>query len=250
MKIYIVTVTFNSIKTIGSAIDSVNTQSYGNYEHIIIDGGSTDGTVDFLKAHHHSFSHLISERDDGIYDALNKGFALASGEVLGVMHSDDFFSSNEIFDLVANIFSDTSVDVAYGDLNYVSGKNPNRVIRRWRAGIFSHSRLAWGWMPPHPALFIRRSLFDRLGGFNLQYKISADYDFLIRLFLNHELKAVYIPSVVCFMRLGGESNGSLRKILKKSFEDFLIIRRNNIGGIFTLLSKNIRKIPQFFFKGT
>jgi glycosyltransferase len=247
MKISIVTASFNSIDTISDSVDSVHSQTYKNYEHIAIDGGSTDGTIDFLKSKAHYFSHLISESDNGIYDALNKGFSIASGDIFCVMHSDDFFSSSEIFSKVAHIFLNSSVDVVYGDLNYVSSNNSKKVIRRWKAGYFSRQRLAWGWMPPHPSLFVRRSVFENLDGFNLQYKISSDYDFLIRLFLNPKINAVYIPSALCFMRLGGMSNGSLRKIFKKSFEDYLIIKRNSIGGIFTLLSKNFRKIPQFLF---
>lgn len=247
MKISIVTATFNSVNTISSCVQSVHSQTYKNYEHIIVDGASSDGTIDFLKSKAHYFSHLISESDNGIYDALNKGYSIASGDVFCIMHSDDFYPSNEILSKVAHIFLNPSIDVVYGDLNYVSSINPNKVIRRWTAGCFSPRRLAWGWMPPHPSLFIRRSVFECLHGFNLQYKISSDYDFLIRLFLNPEINAAYIPSTLCVMRLGGMSNGSIGKIFKKSFEDYLIIKRNKVGGILTLLSKNLRKIPQFLF---
>jgi len=247
LKISIITVVFNRVDVISDALESVQSQTYGNVEHVIIDGGSTDGTIQKIKDCQNKNHIFLSESDGGIYDALNKGFSISSGDVIGILHSDDFFSAPQTLEKIAGLFSEETYDVVYGDLNYVSKNNLNKIIRRWRAGMFSYPRLAWGWMPPHPTLFVRRSAFERLQGFNLQYSISADYDFLIRLFSIPGISAAYIPSVICNMRLGGESNGSLKKIWIKSFEDYLIIRRNNIGGLLTLFSKNLRKIPQFLF---
>ncbi len=245
MKISIVTPTYNSINTIKDSIESVYSQSYSNYEHIIIDGASTDGTHEWLEVNSRLHSHLISEPDGGIYDALNKGFLLATGDVLGLMHSDDFYPSSNILEEVSSIFLNPSVGVVYGDLDYVSKVDIGKIIRRWRPGIFDKNKLRFGWMPPHPALFIRRSLFQKLGGFDLRYSISSDYDFLVRLFTSSGFSSIYLPQTLMKMRVGGVSNRSFPKMAQKSYEDYLIIKRNHIGGVFTLLSKNFSKIGQF-----
>jgi glycosyltransferase involved in cell wall biosynthesis len=246
MKISVITVSYNSANTISDTIESVHCQSYKNFEHIIIDGGSEDGTIAILNLNLNYFSHFISEPDEGIYDALNKGLSISNGDILCLLHSDDFYPTNKVFEQVVSIFSDPTVDAVYGDLDYVSSCDANRVIRKWRPGFFEKKNLYWGWMPPHPTLFIRRSSFLKTGFFDLQYSISADYDFIIRLFLDPNFKSIYIPETLVKMRVGGVSNRSLMMLIKKSYEDFLIIRRNHIGGIFTLFFKNTSKISQFF----
>jgi glycosyltransferase len=245
MKISVITVTYNSVKTIIDTIESVRCQSYKNYEHIIIDGGSKDGTVDILNKNLNLFSQFISEPDAGIYDALNKGLLISNGDILCFIHSDDFYPTNKIFERVVSLFSDPTVNAVYGDLDYISNYDANRVIRKWRPGYFEKKKLRWGWMPPHPTLFIRRSSFLKVGFFDLQYSISADYDFILRLFLDPNFKCIYIPETLVKMRVGGVSNRSISALIRKSYEDFLIIRRNHVGGFFTLFVKNIFKISQF-----
>ena len=245
MKISVITVTYNSVKTIIDTIESVRCQSYKNYEHIIIDGGSTDGTIDILNKRLNYFSYFISEPDAGIYDALNKGLLNSNGDILCFIHSDDFYPTNQIFELVISLFSDPTINAVYGDLDYVSSYDVSAVVRKWRPGCFEKKKLSWGWMPPHPTLFVRRSSFIRAGLFDLQYSISADYDFILRLFLDPNFKCVYTPTTLVKMRVGGISNRSLITLIKKSYEDFLIIRRNHIGGFFAIFFKNISKISQF-----
>lgn len=249
MKISIVTAVLNRATTIAGAIASVQAQSYPQVEHIIQDGGSTDGTLEVLARTSGSSAAILSECDGGIYDALNRGIARATGDVIGLMHSDDVFASTEVLDKVAEALSDRHVDGAYGDLEYVSARDPARVIRHWRSGPFSAEKLARGWMPPHPTLFLRRSVFERWGTYDTSYRIAADYDAMLRWLGQGGIRLAYIPEVLVKMRLGGESNSSLRRILLKSREDYRAIRANKAGGISTLALKNLSKIGQFVQKG-
>jgi len=212
---------------------------------VVIDGGSTDDTIEVIQEYSNQISVFLSEPDEGMYYALNKGIARSRGDIVGFLHSDDLFNDPNVLENIATAFDDPEVDVAYGDLNYVSESDPNRVIRKWQSGNFSPRKLAWGWMPPHPTLFLRRLLFDQIGGFNTRYRIAADYDHILRVFSMPDLRSAYIPQVLVKMRVGGLSNRSLRNIMQKSKEDYRVLRENNIGGIGTLLCKNISKIPQF-----
>lgn len=248
-KVSIITAVFNRADVVGDAVASVHCQLHSEIEHIVIDGASTDNTLAILRGCLDNRAVLVSESDSGIYDALNKGFLLASGEIIGVMHSDDFFADEMVVSDVVAEFANPAVDVVYGDLDYVSKDDPSRVIRRWRSGFFDMRRLAWGWMPPHPTLFIRRSAYERLGGFDTSYRISADYDFILRYFARGGVTAAYIPRVLVKMRIGGESNRSVAKIWRKSSEDWLALRRNGVGalgGLGALAWKNLSKIKQFF----
>jgi glycosyltransferase involved in cell wall biosynthesis len=246
MKISVITVVYNNRETIADALNSVLGQTGAEFELIVIDGGSTDGTLEILDEFEGQIDTLVSEPDDGMYYALNKGIAKANGDVVGFLHSDDLFSDSNVLSDVVSAFADPEVVVAYGDLHYVGHSDPDRIIRRWRAGSFSSRKLAWGWMPPHPTLYLRRSLYEQVGGFNTQYRIAADYDHILRVFSLPNLKPVYIPRVLVKMRTGGQSNSSIRNVISKSKEDFRVIKKNNVGGIGTLLWKNISKIPQFF----
>jgi len=189
---------------------------------------------------------LVSEPDNGIYDALNKGLARASGEIVGVMHSDDFFADEQVLAHVAAAFADPSVDAVYGDLDYVAKADTGRVIRHWQSGEYSAARLAWGWMPPHPALFLRRTVIEQWGGYDTRFRIAADYDAILRYFGKGNIRAAYIPRVLVKMRLGGESNRSLARIWRKSYEDYQALRRNGVGGLGALAWKNLSKLRQFF----
>lgn len=244
MKISIVTAVWNRACTIGEAIESVQRQSYGNIEHVIQDGGSTDGTLQVIERLANNRTRLVSQRDSGIYDAINIGISRATGDVIGLMHSDDMFTTDGVLCDVATAFVDRKVDGVYGDLQYISATDPDRVIRYWRSGAYDPSKLKRGWMPPHPTLYLRREVFERWGAYDTSFRISADYDAMLRWFAN-DIRLAYVPKVLVKMRLGGESNASIGSILRKSREDYRAIRRNRIGGLRTLALKNLRKIEQF-----
>ena len=245
IKISIVTATLNCVDTVGDCLASVRAQSYGAREHVVIDGASRDGTVAMLQAHRGELVVLVSEPDGGIYDALNKGIRHASGDVVGFLHADDLYADVDVLSRVAESFADPAVEAVYGDLVYVAKDDTARVIRYWRAGEFRRSRLSWGWMPPHPTLFLRRALHERFGLFDTHYRIAADYDLMLRLLSRLSGQVVYLPQVLVRMRLGGESNRSLRKILLKSREDYWALRDNRIGGLGALAWKNLSKLQQF-----
>lgn len=245
MLISIVTAVYNRSATIGQAIASVRTQTHPPVEHVIQDGGSTDGTLEAISAAGHPGLHLVSEPDDGIYDAINRGIARATGEVIGLVHSDDFLAAPDILSRVADAFGDPAVDAVYGNLDYISASDEKRIVRRWRSEPFDPRLLARGWMPPHPTLFLRREVFDRHGVYDTSFSISADYDAILRWFGSPGFRAVHIPEVFVKMRLGGESNRSLGRIARKSAEDLRALHLNGVGGLPTLAMKNLRKIGQF-----
>ena len=246
MKVSVVTAVWNRETTIGGAIDSVAAQTYPTIEHLVIDGASTDGTLAQVEARRRPGMVVISERDAGIYDALNKGLAASTGDVVGLLHSDDFFAHARVIERVAALFDDPAVDAVYGDLDYVSASDTTKIIRHWRAGEATRARLARGWMPPHPTLFVRRHVFETHGAYDTRYRIAADYDAVLRWFGRAGITSAYLPEVLVKMRVGGESNASIRKILRKSREDYRALRTNRIGGIGTLIAKNLSKLPQFF----
>lgn len=248
MKISIITAVYNRAETVGHAIRSVASQDYLALEHLLVDGASTDGTLSAVEALRHPAMHVVSEPDEGIYDALNKGVGLATGDVIGLVHSDDFLAHEGVLTSVAKAFANPSVDAVYGDLDYVAAQDPSVVMRRWRAGNFSQRKLRWGWMPPHPALFIRRQVIENHGAYNTDFRIAADYDAILRWFGRGQVCAAYIPEVLVKMRVGGESNRSLGQIIRKSREDYRALRSNNMGGLGALAMKNVSKLPQFFIQ--
>lgn len=244
-KISVITAVFNNRDTVAVAIDSVLSQDCENVELIVIDGGSTDGTLDVLKTFADQIGVLVSEPDQGIYDALNKGIQHATGDVVGFLHSDDLFNDNQALIKIATAFEEPRIDATYGDLVYVRKNDLSKVVRYWRAGAFSPIQLRRGWMPPHPTFYVRRSVYTRLGGFDLSYRIAADYDCMLR-FLKHGVHLRYVPEVLVRMRMGGTSNRSPMNLIRKSAEDLRALRSNSVGGFGTLLLKNVRKLPQFF----
>lgn len=246
MKISIITATWNSEKTIESTLRSLNTQDYSNIEHIIVDGASTDATLDSVRLHGNRVCKVISEKDKGIYDALNKGIDVATGDVIGFLHSDDLYANQKVISRIAHEFSNDDIDITYGDLDYVSQANINKTVRSWVSGAFKRSRMKNGWMPPHPTFYMRREHYIALGGFNLKYIISADYDSMLRYLWKNKLNPSYIPEVLIKMRLGGKSNNSFSNIIKKTSEDKKVMVKNGIGPFRGLLGKNLTKIPQFF----
>lgn len=248
MKISIITAVYNREATIAQAISSVQSQTHGDVEHLIIDGASKDGTLAAIEAAHHERMRLVSEPDKGIYDALNKGIALATGDVVGLMHSDDFFAHDEVLTKVAAAFGRADVLAVYGDLDYVMAEDETRVARHWRSGTYSPKKLRRGWMPPHPTLFLRREVFERQGLYDLTFRIAADYEAILRYFSREDLRPVYIPEVLVKMRLGGASNRSLMQVLRKSREDYRALRKNGIGGLNALAWKNLSKLGQFVIR--
>jgi glycosyltransferase involved in cell wall biosynthesis len=245
LKISIITAVFNRHETVQEALESVARQTHGDVEHVVVDGASNDGTLEVLERLRNQIEVLVSEKDAGIYDALNKGIGLASGEVVGFLHADDLFADDRVISRIAAAFTDTSVDAVYGDLVYVSKNDTNRVIRYWRAGTFSRRRLSWGWMPPHPTFYVRRSVYQRLGAFDTRHRIAADYDCMLRFLGRGGIVPKYIPEVLVKMRVGGASNRSIANILRKSREDYRALRNNSIGGLGALAWKNLSKLQQF-----
>ena len=246
LKISIISVCYNSSKTILDTIRSVNSQSYPNIEHVFIDGLSSDNTLEIIRSNSKRKNVIISEKDSGLYDAINKGILNATGDVIGLLHSDDILSSSEIIsDLIAKTL-DENLDGVYGDLQYVDKKNTNKIIRLWKSCEFNSNLLGKGWMLAHPTLILKKEVYSKHGVFNKSFKIAADYDFMLRVLKDSNLKFGYLSKVVTKMRVGGVSNRGMKNIIIKSKEDYRAIRSNNIGGILTLLLKNISKIKQFF----
>lgn len=246
--ISIITACFNSEKHIINAIDSILSQTYDNIEYIIVDGGSTDKTIELIKSKEHLFKgklKWVSEADKGIYDALNKGINLSTGDVIGFLHSDDFFSSVNIISEINECFKITNCDGLYGDLQYVDNISL-KVVRYWKSKKFHPKLLYKGWMPAHPTLFLKKDIYLSTGDFNIKYKISADYDFIIRVFKRPDFTFHYLSKVISIMRLGGASN--LRKnLIQKMKEDIHIIKHNKLRPyLIVFLLKNILKISQFF----
>lgn len=248
MKFSILTAVWNRAGTLGDALDSLAAQSHRDYEHIVQDGKSTDGTLDLLAARPDPRRHLVSASDGGIYDALNRGLARCQGDVIGLLHSDDFFAHPRVLANVAARFEETEADAVYGNLDYVAASDTSRVIRHWHAGDYRPAKLRQGWMPPHPALFLRRSVIERLGGYDTSYRIAADYDTILRYFGRGGISAAWLPEVLVKMRVGGESNRSLGRILLKSREDYRALRTNGVGGFGSLAWKNLSKLNQFVVK--
>ncbi|MDA8760466.1 glycosyltransferase [Amylibacter sp.] len=248
MKISIITAVLNRKNTIGDAINSLQRQKYKNFEHIIQDGGSNDGTLDVIQRMKSSNMVVTSENDSGIYNAINKGIFRSSGDIVGLMHSDDFFANDYVLSKVANMFNDNKIDGVYGDLDYVSASEPSKVIRHWKSGVYRKELLQKGWMPPHPTLYLRRGVFDKWGLYDTSYHIAADYDAMLRFLWCGNVRLAYIPEVMVKMRLGGESNRSIGRILRKSREDYLALKRNKVGGFTTLIRKNTSKFKQLIIK--
>jgi glycosyltransferase len=226
----------------------VASQSYRNREHIVVDGGSTDGTLEVIEKHRDKITKWISEPDDGLYSAMNKGISMATGDVIGFLHSDDYYADQDVMEKVAGVFINKDVESLYGDLVYVS-KSGKRILRYWKSGHYRKGMVKWGWMPPHPTFFVRREIYIRYGGFNTNLKVAADYDLVLRLLGKHSISTHYLPEVLIKMRIGGDSNKSFKNIFRKSREDLKAMKSNGLPiPIAALLYKNLSKLPQFFVK--
>lgn len=248
LKFSIITAVWNSEATVGEAVASVAAQTYPNLEHLVIEGKSDDGSLTAIERAAHDRMRVISEPDKGIYDALNKGIRNATGDVIGFLHSDDFLAHYGVLARIAAAFEDPAVEAVFSDLVYVSQADTSRIIRHWSTGPFHPRRLKYGWMPAHPTLYLRREIYERLGSYDQDFGISADYDFILRYFSQATGKSVYIPEVLYKMRVGGVSNRNWPKIRQKMEEDLLAIRRNRVGGLHTLALKNLSKVGQFLVR--
>jgi glycosyltransferase involved in cell wall biosynthesis len=218
MKISVITVCFNSAATIADALRSVDAQTWDHKEHWVIDGASRDDTLFVVENHAKPWRYVRSDRDKGIYDAMNKGLALAQGEVIGFINSDDFYAAPDVLAKVAKVFEDASLDACYGDLCYVKQDQPGEVVRYWRSSAFRPGLFRTGWCPPHPTLFVRRRVYERLGGFDIGYRIAADMELMARFFEVHQVKTHYLPELLVKMRTGGASGHSWSTILLQNQE--------------------------------
>jgi glycosyltransferase involved in cell wall biosynthesis len=224
----LITVSFNSSATIRDTIESVLAQDHPCIEHIIVDGGSRDATMEIVSEYGDQISRSISRRDNGIYDAMNTGIGLATGDIVGFINSDDFYASNSAISSVANAFRNQSVDAVYGDLCYVAQKDTSRVVRYWRSSGFTPGAFSLGWCPPHPTFFVRRAVYERLGGFDPQFRIAADVELMMRFLEAHGVASAHIPNILVKMRLGGETNRSVRNIVRQNQEIMAALRKHGL----------------------
>lgn len=229
MKISIITATFNCADVVSDCLASVDGQTHNEIEHIVIDGASTDGTLAVLRAHRHSLGALVSGPDAGIYDAMNKGITLATGDIIGFLNSDDFYTHCRILESVARCFSeDPELQACYADLMYVDRFDISRIVRYWRSESFVSGSFSQGWCPPHPTFFVRRSVYERLGGFDLRYSIAADVELMMRFLEGGKLRAKYVPEVWVKMRLGGVTNRNWFNIWTQNFEILAALKRHGL----------------------
>lgn len=247
MKIAIITATYNSGGTLRETFDSILRQTYKDIEYIVIDGGSKDNTIDIIKEYYPKFNgrmRWVSESDKGLYDALNKGIKKATGEVVGILNSDDFFTSDDVIATVAANIND--VDAIYGDIHFVAPDNLTKCVRYYSSRNFRPWTMRFGYMPAHPSFYARREIFEKYGLYSLDYKIAADYDMMVRLFCKHEIKARYIQKDFVTMRTGGMSTNSIRSRLQLTREDAKACRKYGIYSNFLMCSvKYFTKIFEF-----
>lgn len=248
VRVSIITASYNSEKTIRDTLQSVSRQSYPDIEHLIVDGASTDSTMNIVR----SFDHIakaVSEKDNGIYDAMNKGIALATGDIIGILNSDDVFSNDNVVSAIVKLFANSKTTLVYSDLQYVDERDTSKVVRYWKSGSYDSQKFYYGWMPPHPTVFVRREIYEKFGGFDTSFRFAADYELMLRFLVRYELEAGYLEGVSVNMRMGGHSNSSLSNRWKANREDR---RAWDVNGLtpyfFTIPLKPLRKLTQFFFK--
>jgi len=245
IKVTIITATYNSGNTIEDTLRSVAAQTYANIEHIIVDGLSFDNTLEIVSRYPH-VTIVNSEKDSGIYDAMNRGISLATGDIVAILNSDDFYTSDDAVENMVREMEDEQVMGVYADLEYVGEKDTTKIIRKWKSGLHHGKSFLFGWMPPHPTLFVRRSVYDQCGKFDLSLRSAADYEFMLRAFLKYNLNFKYLPQVLVRMRVGGMSNSSIGNRIKANKEDRQAWKINGLKPyFFTLYLKPLRKILQF-----
>lgn len=247
MKISLITVVYNAGKFLKDCIGSVVAQAYPDIEYIVVDGGSTDQTLAIIDSFRQHIAHFVSEKDKGMYDALNKGLKLATGDVIGILNADDMLASSDVIEQIAHTFKNHHTDAVYGNLNYVDMNNPEKIIRKWVSKPYSLSGIARGWMPAHPTLYIKREIFEKYGNYSLDFGTAADYELMIRFLYKSRIKATYLNKLIVNMRVGGMSNANSRQRYHAFLNDYKAIKTNGIGFAYiTVILKKLRKLPQFF----
>ena len=245
MKLSIISATLNSFPTLYGCQQSIQVQPI-DIEHLIIDGGSTDGTLETLEQYSNENLKYFSEPDQGPYDAMNKGIRMATGDVIGILNADDFYADKHVLETVAEMFEDPSVDSCYGDLEYVDRDDPERVVRRWKAGAYDRKNWYRGWMPPHPTFFVRKSVYEKYGLYRLDMGTSADYELMLRFLLKHGITTRFIPRVLVKMRTGGMSNAFLKNRIRANLMDRRAWQVNGLKARpWTLWMKPLLKAGQF-----
>jgi glycosyltransferase len=248
MKVSIITVTHNSAKYLQECIDSVVQQTYSNIEHIVIDANSTDGTIEIIQQYSNHIAKWVSEDDKGMYDAINKGMKMATGDIIGILNSDDILASKNVIKQIVNCFQENKVDSLYGDLVYVDQKNTKKIIRYWKGLSYSRFRFNYGWMPAHPTFYFRSDLLSDLGGYESHYFTAADYEFMARYLYRYRISSKYLPLLIVKMRVGGASNRNIMNRLRANRRDYLAMKINNIPfpHIASIL-KPIIKLRQYYY---
>ncbi|MFN4234184.1 MAG: glycosyltransferase family 2 protein [Bacteroidia bacterium] len=246
LKISIITVSFNSANTIEYTIQSVLQQQYSNIEYIIIDGASTDNTLNIINKYRDKISVIVSEKDNGIYHAMNKGLKLATGDIIGILNSDDFYADEFVLSDVVKLFEKTHADAIYADLQYVDAIDTRKVKRHWKSGKYKPGDFLFGWMPPHPTFFVRKEVYEKYGMFNESLRSAADYELMLRFIHKHQISIDYLPRVIVKMRSGGQSNITVKNRINANIEDRKAWEINGIKPyFFTLYLKPLRKLKQF-----
>lgn len=248
MKISIITVVLNAENTIVDAVQSIASQSYKNVEHIIIDGQSTDRTLERLKPYAGHIAQLVSEPDDGLYHAMNKGIALAQGDIIGILNADDVYADNTVLQQVADAHADPNLDAVYADLVYVKNNDLSQVVRNWKSRDYIKGLSFDGWMPPHPTLFLKKQVYDRAGIFDTQLRYQSDLEFCTRLFEVHQISSLYVPNLWVRMRLGGVSNNSFLTMIKGNWESYQAMKKHGLkrNPVVYFLIKFASRIKQYF----
>lgn len=245
MRVSIITVVYNGAENIEDSIRSVIGQTHDDIEYVIIDGGSTDGTLDIIKRYDQNIARVISEPDNGIYDAMNKGLEVASGDVVGILNSDDLYADRTVIENVVEYFSERNVDSCYGDLVYVDRHNTNVPVRHWKSGEFLKQRFRSGWMPPHPTFFVRRDVYKKYGFLNIEFPLAADYELMLRFLYKHEVSTTYIPKVLVKMRTGGTSTPGLYTV-RAVAENYKAWKVNDLNpNPITFVLKPLSKLLQY-----
>lgn len=246
MKVTIITVCFNTADTIEDTVKSVISQDYKNIEHIVIDGGSTDETLEILSRYKNKISRIVSEPDEGIYDAMNKGIRLATGDVVGFLNAGDFYAVETAVSQIVTSLQKNDCEIVYADLEYVAENNPIKVVRKWKSRPYKDGLFEKGWHPPHPTFFAKKSVFDKYGDFDLSYNIGADYELMLRFMKKYGVKSCYIPEVLVKMRTGGMSNKNLWHIAKANIQCFQAWQKNGLKvAPFIMLKKTSSKLVQY-----
>jgi glycosyltransferase involved in cell wall biosynthesis len=247
IKVTIVTVCYNSHRYIDHCIKSVLNQSYPNIEYIIIDGGSTDNTLERIKSYGSKIDKLISERDNGIYDAMNKGLKMASGDYIGILNSDDFYIDNKVIEKVVNRLHQDNSDSLYADLIYVDNANTDKQVRYWKSGPFKRDSFKTGWHPPHPTFFVRNEIYKRFGYFFVDFKLAADFELMLRFLEKAQISVSYLPEPIVKMRMGGASNKSISNIIRQNIECYKSFKKNNLHVSFLYpIYRLLPKLKQYF----